>query len=444
MTIQLLHYYNGLVPGVYSKLGSTEEARLISLGLARDYTFGIDGQNPVLSNAQEIGIASASQVGAVTNLAALTPWFDAYADARNAPVLIQCASDSITFGQWSDGTVASTDAAQAPTSYPAQLARLMNARLGVTNTFSINCTDDRNTYSGSTTTATVGLAAKARSFFTGQTATIALPVCTGFDIIYYESNGSTVDGNVTPTTGSATYNVDAAGAVAITYAGSVHTYKKISVTGLAATTHSVVISGTSGAAFFACQINAHSGAGVMVGRSATIAWTLSDILGESGFNNQSAAARARLLLAFAQGTPSLVILATGQNECTSQNDATKGPQTPVLWAQRIKAVADQLAVFGIPLLFVSEPDPPNSDASLTYKYRDYWQAARDLATPGSNIAHLAIGDFWGDFEAAKASGYVNDAGGVHPLRKGAGSIATLLSDVLGRNPLYRRRLVTGV
>lgn len=388
-------------------------------------------------------VISGEGISGVTNLAALRPWFDAYADAQNTPVLIQGGTDSITFGLWSDGVGTATDAAAAPNSWPYQLARMLNARLGVPNTFSINGTDGRNTYSGSTATAGFGLAAKARNHVTGQTTTISLPACTAFDIIYYESNGSTVDGNVTPTTGSATYNVDGAGAVAITYAGTVNTYKKVSVTGLANTAHSVVIAGTTANAFSLVQVNAHSGAGVIVGRSGTVGFTISEVLGESASNLQSAAAQARLLLAFSQGQPNLVVLLTGQNECTLQNDATRGPQTPTLWALRLQAVAGLLNSFGIPLLLVSEPDPNNSDAGLTFKYRDYWAAARSLAVSGSNIAHLSIADYWGNFSASKASGYQSDASGVHPLRRGYGSLATLMADVLARNPIYRGALLTG-
>ena len=58
MTIQLLKPFNGLSPGIYSNLGAVEEARLIALpgGMARDYTPGMDGSNPVFSNAQQSGL----------------------------------------------------------------------------------------------------------------------------------------------------------------------------------------------------------------------------------------------------------------------------------------------------------------------------------------------------------------------------------------------------
>lgn len=417
--------------------------------LGNQYASLVQGQWPVdsaavLMNASQTNsILGGDSVSGVTNIAALAPWYAAFADAPNAPVLIQCASDSITYGLWSDNAGTATDTAAAPNSYPYQLARLMNAQLGVPNTFSINGTDDRNTYSGSTATSTFGLSSKARNMVSGQSVTITLPACTAFDIIYYESNGTVVNGNTTPVTGSATYNVDGAGAVAIAYAATVDTYKKVSVTGLANTAHTVVIAGTAAQAFCAVQVNAHSGAGVIVGRNATVGQTVSDLLGESTNNLQSAAGQARLLLACAQGSPSLFVLLSGHNECTNQNVTTRGPQTPELWARRVQVIADLLATFGIPMLFVSAPDPNNDDSALVYKYRDYWAAARALAVPGSNVAHVAIADYWGDFDASKASGYQSDASGVHPLRKGYGSIATLLANVLARNSLYRGRLVTG-
>ena len=55
MTIQLLHYYNGQAPGVYTLAGA-EETRLIGLGLARAYTPGMDGSDPRLSDADVLAV----------------------------------------------------------------------------------------------------------------------------------------------------------------------------------------------------------------------------------------------------------------------------------------------------------------------------------------------------------------------------------------------------
>ncbi len=70
MTIQLLHPYNGNRPGIYSSMGSTEEARLVGLGLARYWTDGIDGKNTQFSEAEKA--AGQALVSGARNLAALT------------------------------------------------------------------------------------------------------------------------------------------------------------------------------------------------------------------------------------------------------------------------------------------------------------------------------------------------------------------------------------
>ena len=54
MTIQMLATWNGLEEEAVVTLASgAEETRLIALGLARNYVAGMDGRNPVLSNAEQ-------------------------------------------------------------------------------------------------------------------------------------------------------------------------------------------------------------------------------------------------------------------------------------------------------------------------------------------------------------------------------------------------------
>jgi lysophospholipase L1-like esterase len=54
MTIQMLATWNGLEEEAVVTLASgAEETRLIGLGLARNYVAGMDGRNPVLSNAEQ-------------------------------------------------------------------------------------------------------------------------------------------------------------------------------------------------------------------------------------------------------------------------------------------------------------------------------------------------------------------------------------------------------
>lgn len=55
MTIQMLATWNGLEEdSVVSTLSGAEENRLVAAGLARVYTVGMDGRNPVLSNAEQL------------------------------------------------------------------------------------------------------------------------------------------------------------------------------------------------------------------------------------------------------------------------------------------------------------------------------------------------------------------------------------------------------
>lgn len=75
MTIQLLHPYNGNRPGIYSSMGSTEEARLVGLGLARYWTDGIDGKNTQFSEAEKAaGQALVSEAGDYADLSLLAGW----------------------------------------------------------------------------------------------------------------------------------------------------------------------------------------------------------------------------------------------------------------------------------------------------------------------------------------------------------------------------------
>lgn len=72
MTIQLLQPFNGLMPGVYSNLGASEEARLVALpgAMARYYTPGMDGYDPRLSDSQESAVqALVSGAGNPTSIA---------------------------------------------------------------------------------------------------------------------------------------------------------------------------------------------------------------------------------------------------------------------------------------------------------------------------------------------------------------------------------------
>jgi lysophospholipase L1-like esterase len=386
------------------------------------------------SGVENYSFLSDRQTG-VTNFAALMPFFQKMADVQNSSVLIQCAGDSITYGLYSDGSSTPSDTNQAPYAMPAQLSKFMNSRIGMTATFSINADDDRNTFVGASQVQSVGLGGFCRQITNTQTITINLPACTTIEVIYYESNGT----SGTPTSGSCSYNWGGGTVTGnITYAATFDTYKKatIAVTGTAQT---LVLTGTTANPVYVAQVNCYTTGGVVVGRNGRGGWTTSDFLGTGGNFSTDVAGQARVLKGFGQGSTALNIVMLGFNDCALQ--ATAGQlTTTTLYKSNLLQIANRDTT--IPLLLVSEPDGPNSDASLTEKYRDYWAAARSLATIGSNIAHMSIGDFWGNYTTANANGY-NAGSSVHPSRKGYGSIANMLATVLSRADIYRTQLLTG-
>lgn len=59
MTIQMLRSWGGLEQDSVQTLASpSEESRLIAAGLARNYTAGMDGSNPILTAAQTAAVQS--------------------------------------------------------------------------------------------------------------------------------------------------------------------------------------------------------------------------------------------------------------------------------------------------------------------------------------------------------------------------------------------------
>ena len=98
MTIQLLHAFNGYSPGIYSNMGAPEEARLISLGLARAYVKGMDGKSSSAALTRDAadaaqakfeadgGFGGSTTLGPVADLTALNSTYPAGTPGRVAAV----------------------------------------------------------------------------------------------------------------------------------------------------------------------------------------------------------------------------------------------------------------------------------------------------------------------------------------------------------------------
>lgn len=74
MTIQMRAAWNGMEEDSIQNLGATEENRLIAAGLARDYTPGMDGRNPVFSNAEQAAAQSLVSGDGVLGSIARSVW----------------------------------------------------------------------------------------------------------------------------------------------------------------------------------------------------------------------------------------------------------------------------------------------------------------------------------------------------------------------------------
>lgn len=98
MTIQQLHAYAGRSPGIYT-LAAAEEARLVGIGLARAYTPGMDGENPVFSNDEELALQSVvSAAGKPQGL--LVSVGDSLTARFDQPVSANVIGQSTSFMSW--------------------------------------------------------------------------------------------------------------------------------------------------------------------------------------------------------------------------------------------------------------------------------------------------------------------------------------------------------
>ena len=128
-------------------------------------------------------------------------------------------------------------------------------------------------------------------------------------------------------------------------------------------------------------------------------------------------------------TADLWVITIGHNDWQQQNSAYPTP-VPVFKAQ-LQRVVDQLVGAGGCVLLVGEPKSNTaSPTPETYPIESYWQAIDELAANNQHVAAVQINRTFGSFEDAKASGFLSDAGGVHPLKKGSVKFAQILQSVL--------------
>jgi hypothetical protein len=420
--------------------GSTAWA---SLSVVNNHTYAVLGQvTPGLT---------------VNNPYGLRRWWAALAGAYFAQAVVNVYGDSVSVGAGSDGLSGandpSADATYRARGWVSQLGSLFATTYGTINA-------GPGTITGVDPGARVVLAAGASiSRATGaweggiklqggnsNTATYTLAACTEIDIYAWDGGKGTfryaVDGGSTTTVGA--YTNDGA---------NNYTYNKTTITGLANTTHTLVITssvtaGATGDNYIAAVVPRLTTTGVLVNRIARSGYTSQVLVGQdSNLSGLSADVRSRLIAAETKApVPHLAVLAMGTNDFKLQNStdvsSTAIPgSTPTTFKANLTTFATQVIANGGCVLLLGEPRREATDypSPVTYTEQQYIDAMRSLAQATDHVAFMDMGDLFGNNASGQALGfqYSSGAGGgwsVHPTLAGHGAIAHAVHAVL-RQPL---------
>jgi lysophospholipase L1-like esterase len=364
------------------------------------------------------------------NPSGLLRWRLARDNARNAVARINCVGDSTVAGIGCDGNNAAiADTVGDVGSWPAALRYLYAKKHGLLEQGNIKASDSRNVLVGSPviglTSGSIGngyggfAGGGAMNLPTGKTCTIVTPfACTAIDIIYYEGSGL---GGVT--TGAWQYNIDAAGNVAVPNAGG-DTTKVVSLTGLANTTHSIVIGGTAATGMYLSGLQYHNGSGVLVTRQGQSSLTSGDLVGTGSIISTDANGQNRVIGSnYSTPAPKLCILYVGVNDAAIT-------QTPLsTFKTNIQRIIDAVSAASGCTLLVGQPSAAVAYSPITQN--DYIRSLAELAGVNAYAAFCAIQDVWSDYTTAYANGlYTTAAATVHHSQVGYSSVAKLLFDAI--------------
>ncbi len=241
----------------------------------------------------------------VKNPAALVKISSKLAASEYENVTINCLGDSITYGTYADGVGVCTDAVADENGFIGRLARKLARRFGSAVGGFIPANHSANVLSSvggavssigipQTCCRVAGTAvAHALTLPAAGTITISVPASTNIDIWYLDSNTVAAAGSIA-NTGTFSYDVDAGGATTTTADNAYPVnYKKISITGLSATAHSLVLTGVSGTCYILGVFYSTSTGCVSLNKHGVGSGTSLDITGESSQNFISAAGRQR-------------------------------------------------------------------------------------------------------------------------------------------------------
>ncbi|WP_144795682.1 SGNH/GDSL hydrolase family protein [Microbacterium paludicola] len=370
----------------------------------------------------------------VTNLAGLRRWEVALADAENSNAVITVMGDSITWGVGSDGNAlgdqpGAWDAFRS-FAWPVQLRKMLARRTGIPvaeNFIGITSGWDYATIAGTASSSpsigpfggyTVGGAGGRSLDGSGSTVTIpATKSGTFTDLdVWIWGTGSGVSNPRKPGV-----SVDAGLqiAAASTPAADFH---RLTVSGLADSTHEIVISGfsTSGSGLsYVSHVVTRYSRGIVVNRVGRSGATMQDASG----GTQADTARARAIKASVMpGFTNLLIISLGTND--------HGAQVPIAdYKSRMQEVITEAVNGGACVLLLGEA-PAANGSSTTITENAYRNAMRELALANTHVAFTDTRDLFGGRTAAFGEGLFPTSSTVHPSRRGHGLIARSLFELL--------------
>ncbi len=337
------------------------------------------------------------------------------ADADISRVRVLAVGHSVVFGKGAAGTNTETDAEAAVNSWPGRLRARFARDFGDPGEGWLHFGDSRVSIGTSTGAGTRGIFSRGRRLAAGQTMTITLPACTGFDLMIWKDSATN--------TGVPSYAVDGAAAVTPAQPATGNDYFAIiPVTGLTDAPHTVVLSGpATGSATVSAIAARRSATGVAVSRLAVASAKIGDLTTAATFtaDQQDSVRRATFI-----GTDAHLVILEFQSY-------DQQGQTPLAdWRARHQAIIDKVVGNGGCVLLLGDPDQGNPAAGIIQS--QYADELVKLAADNDHVAYLSIADLWGTYGqgAAADMGLYVATSTTHPSRRGYGDIANLLYTVL--------------
>lgn len=349
----------------------------------------------------------------------LNRWWAKLADARNVPRVITTLGDSITRGQYANNQGSIDDAVFAQRGYVGHLRAAAKERGLDTGYGGITLADPRVVSVGAQNIQTYGIAQAGKRLDSGDLLTISTPACTDIVIhAWWDSNansapyGYTVDGG-SPVTSSRS-------------SGTSGDYFTDTITGLANTTHTLVISGptTKLADISWIECLTETTKGLRVHRFSISGGLLDNYVRQTSDSGQTQQLRAHFL----STNTDLAILAFGANE--SGLSGQSGGHTPALFGELLTVVTSYVTdTIGATALIVCGPRRDPSSVGTSYPEEAYYDAAKAVAAANPNVAAFDLSLVWGSHAAATSSGYMYDV--IHPNRLGHADMGRLIAQAIG-------------